>query len=960
MANISKVKIDENTFDVKDNNAIENITRNGTTFTATKRDGSTFTFNQQDSDTTYAAGVGITISGVNNDINVAYGTSANTACQGNDSRLSDSRNAKDVYAWAKASTKPSYTASEVGAIASSLKGSNNGVAELDANGKVPSTQLPSYVDDVIEGYLYNGKFYKESTHVTEIDGESGKIYVDLSTDKSYRWSGTAFSVISDSVALGETSSTAYRGDRGKIAYDHSQSTHARTDATKTEASSTNGNIKINGTETTVYTHPGSGTNPHGTTKSDVGLGNVGNFKAVSTVASQGLTDTEKSNARANIGAGTSNFSGNYNDLTNKPTITNNAVTQTATNTNANYEVLFSATADNTTRTEGARKYSNFLFNPSTGNLQVTQLNGVTIGSSPKFTDTNTWRGIQNNLTSDSTTESLSAAQGKALANGSARDSTKVAKAGDTITGTLNFSLGISGGTTTSVSNSGVTVTSGGNISNSYKYNGISVKTDSTTTVNISNEELSYLDGATSNIQEQLDNLNNLEIGGRNLLPRFSNFSDGVVMTCTYEYDDSTGIYVLKSTSSSAGTFKQIYVIDAVSNPTEYAGKMLMFSAKSITSSRTAADPKVYIYVTKTDNSVWTSPPLDKSKLQCTITMPSDTKYIGYIIRIDQNRAEQVGETATFVGIKLEVGNKATDWAPAPEDKQDTLTAGNNIIINNNVISATDTWRGIQNNLTSTSTTESLSAYQGKLLNDNKLGYIKYAKDVSTNFNNITASGIYYLNGTTMSNAPSSYTWGYLIVIAYNEIIRQIVINGNNIISSRQYSGSPASWSSWHVVLTNNTGVSTATVSGSFYAISNFQKYASSNTANITANGTNYLITLTTSDKNLKKNIEDTKINALEVINNLKHKQFDYRYEELGKDKIKIGYIAQELEKVIPESVIDIPQNEETSLGGLEVIKQIDYNAIVPYLTKAIQELSEIVEEQQKVIDKYITNNEIGG
>lgn len=63
------------------------------------------------------------------------------------------------------------------------------------------------------------------------------------------------------------------------------------------------------------------------------------------------------------------------------------VTQTATSTNANYEILFSETADNSTRTEGARKYSNLKFNPSTGNLQATQLNGVTIGSSPKFTDT---------------------------------------------------------------------------------------------------------------------------------------------------------------------------------------------------------------------------------------------------------------------------------------------------------------------------------------------------------------------------------------------------------------------------------------------------------------------------------------------------------------------------------------------------------------------------------------------
>lgn len=69
------------------------------------------------------------------------------------------------------------------------------------------------------------------------------------------------------------------------------------------------------------------------------------------------------------------------------TNTNTYVTQTATTTSANYEVLFSATADNTTRTEGARKNSNLLFNPSTGNLQATQLNGVAIGTSPKFTDT---------------------------------------------------------------------------------------------------------------------------------------------------------------------------------------------------------------------------------------------------------------------------------------------------------------------------------------------------------------------------------------------------------------------------------------------------------------------------------------------------------------------------------------------------------------------------------------------
>ena len=172
------------------------------------------------------------------------------------------------------------SASDVKAIPISQKGTSNGVAELDGNGLVPSSQLPSYVDDVLE--------YDTKTDFPT-NGESGKIYIATDTNLQYRWTGTQYAEISSSLALGETSSTAYRGDRGKIAYDHSQ--------------------KASG-------------NPHNVTKSDVGLGNVGNFKAVSTVASQGLTDAEKANARANIGAGTgsSNFSGAYADLSGRPTL----------------------------------------------------------------------------------------------------------------------------------------------------------------------------------------------------------------------------------------------------------------------------------------------------------------------------------------------------------------------------------------------------------------------------------------------------------------------------------------------------------------------------------------------------------------------------------------------------------------------------------------------------------------
>ena len=113
-------------------------------------------------------------------------------------------------------------------IPTSAKGANNGVAELDANGKVPSAQLPSFVDDVIEGYYYNGNFYEDSAHTELITGESGKIYVDLATEKTYRWGGSAYVEISESLALGETSTTAYRGDRGKTAYDHATETKLTT------------------------------------------------------------------------------------------------------------------------------------------------------------------------------------------------------------------------------------------------------------------------------------------------------------------------------------------------------------------------------------------------------------------------------------------------------------------------------------------------------------------------------------------------------------------------------------------------------------------------------------------------------------------------------------------------------------------------------------------------------------
>ena len=111
----------------------------------------------------------------------------------------------------------SHAQSEISGLSDALAAKAN-ASDMSAkadlvDGKIPTSQLPGYVDDVLE-YTALANF--------PTTGEAGKIYVATDTNKSYRWSGSAYVEISASIALGETSATAYRGDRGKIAYDHSQ------------------------------------------------------------------------------------------------------------------------------------------------------------------------------------------------------------------------------------------------------------------------------------------------------------------------------------------------------------------------------------------------------------------------------------------------------------------------------------------------------------------------------------------------------------------------------------------------------------------------------------------------------------------------------------------------------------------------------------------------------------------
>ena len=94
-----------------------------------------------------------------------------------------------------------------------IKGQANGLAPLNAAGMISADYLPAYVDEIIEGYYSEetGKFYSDEDKTEEIVSESAKIYVDISTNTTYRFSGTVFVVISSSSDLTEITNEELQG-----------------------------------------------------------------------------------------------------------------------------------------------------------------------------------------------------------------------------------------------------------------------------------------------------------------------------------------------------------------------------------------------------------------------------------------------------------------------------------------------------------------------------------------------------------------------------------------------------------------------------------------------------------------------------------------------------------------------------------------------------------------------------
>lgn len=119
---------------------------------------------------------------------------------------------------------------------------------------MPASQLPGFVDDVRE---FDNREAFPGT------GEDGVIYIANDTNQTYRWGGSDYVPIGSDLALGETSSTAYPGDKGKMAYDHSQvktgNPHGTTATDVGAAPAAHMEIKASGTQL-GHIKPGTGMN----------------------------------------------------------------------------------------------------------------------------------------------------------------------------------------------------------------------------------------------------------------------------------------------------------------------------------------------------------------------------------------------------------------------------------------------------------------------------------------------------------------------------------------------------------------------------------------------------------------------------------------------------------------------------------------------------------------------------
>lgn len=398
------------------------------------------------------------------------GTTGDTACAGNDSRLSNARPASDVSAWAKASSKPSYTKSEVGLgnvdntadSAKSVKyatsaGSANAVAWGNVSGK-PSTFTPSsHTHQTVEGVYTGDGGQQAPSYITDSTVKFNMMNTPINGDYSYKdfilmdtygGSDVPFVTGLGLAKIGAARAFIMSGKKGGKSWDYTAELLSTSNYTSYAAPKSHTHTKSQITDfpsslpaSDVYSWAKASSKPS-YTKSEVGLGNVDNTadsqKSVKYATSAGSASSASNATTAGTCTGNSATATSvvdYGDTSAKINIgyAGSGITGDAIKYIAGYTTGTGGASANIKDVSkdalkswlglGSLAYSSATIPTIPSSLpanggNATTVNGHTVNadvpSGAKFTDTDTWRGIQDNLTSTSTSDSLSANQGKVL------------------------------------------------------------------------------------------------------------------------------------------------------------------------------------------------------------------------------------------------------------------------------------------------------------------------------------------------------------------------------------------------------------------------------------------------------------------------------------------------------------------------------------------------------------------
>ena len=640
------------------------------------------------------------------------------------------------------------------------------------------------------------------------------------------------------------------------------------------------------------------------TAAEVGLGNVGNFKAVSTVASQGLSTTEQSNARANIGAGTSNFSGAYNDLTGKPTLGTAAAKDVPTSGNASTAqvVMGNDTRLTNARTPSSHNHGNIF---DSGALQT---NDITIASGDKlvvtdssdsgkvartsvsFDGSNATRCLTKKGTWESFTDIVPSAYCETAASTAAKTATCT----------------------------GYTLTTGNYIQVIMKI-GNSYSGPITLAINGTTAKPIYINGTASSSTNKTLLPGSYEVYYDGTAYQFR--TDGVLPG---SIEKSKEVYQELVSSTTSGVFYPILFNSSSYQYTDPLGPSASGYDGVSVSPYLYYNPNKGIFI-KTENSE---------------TGYCDS-YVQILSREDNPHitiGKYLGETISGVpdksmGISYEDISLSDRWDGTHFSLKETVSS-----INTSIGTKADKSDAIKN-ITRSGTTFTATRANGTTFSftqqDNNTTYAA-GTALSLDSNNKFNHSTYVSAGTA---GTSSATHGATLSVPY------ITVNAQGHVTAK--------------------GTHTHTVEGLQYHTANISRVVMMSDGQVSVQTKGYLsinnydntgfkpISASSFDKQssrkIKKNIKPITNEEAYKLLEVNPVSFDY-IEQVGGEKNQFGVIAEEVNETIP-FVVDIPENYDENSDDYMRVPSIDYSKFVPHMIKLIQLQEEKIESMNQEIEK---------